>query len=413
MHHQPPMPATSPLTPDQCSDRERRHVRARTLTVACSAHALHDGFADLLYVLLPLWQSQFGLAYSVVGLLRAAYSATMAGFQIPSSLFAELLGKRAMLVLGTLLAGIGFILAGVGGSFVALCIGLIVSGLGSSTQHPLASALVASTYAGRESRAALATYNFSGDVGKMLLPAAAGLLLTFCSWQASLTAFGCAGLFAAAAILLALRPATAAREDDLTPLAQVAPNKQESDWRGFSALFSLGLIDSATRMSFLTFLPFVLEAKGAGLTTIGFALTLVFSGGAAGKLLCGKLGASIGVVRTVWLTELMTAGGIIAILLLPLSGSLSVLVLVGIALNGTSSVLYGTVPELVADAQRGKAFGIFYTGTIGAGAIAPILCGWFGDLTGIAGAMIAVALFVLLTLPLSWLVNHRLEFPSR
>ena len=39
-------------------------------------------------------------------------------------------------------------------------------------------------------------------------------------------------------------------------------------------------------------------------------------------------------------------------------------------LNGTSSVLYGTVPELVATEQREKAFGIFYTGTIGAGALA-------------------------------------------
>jgi FSR family fosmidomycin resistance protein-like MFS transporter len=27
----------------------------RTIAVACGAHVLHDGFTDLLYVLLPLW----------------------------------------------------------------------------------------------------------------------------------------------------------------------------------------------------------------------------------------------------------------------------------------------------------------------------------------------------------------------
>src|SRR2546423_6318543 len=56
----------------------------RTMAVACGAHILHDGYTDLLYVLLPLWQAQFGLGYAEVGLLRALYVGAMAGFQIPA-----------------------------------------------------------------------------------------------------------------------------------------------------------------------------------------------------------------------------------------------------------------------------------------------------------------------------------------
>ena len=78
------------------------------------------------------------------------------------------------------------------------------------------------------------------------------------------------------------------------------------------------MIDSATRMAFLTFLPFVLTAKGASLQTVGLALTLVFAGGAAGKLVCAFIGARIGVVATVWLTETVTALGIMVLLPLPL-----------------------------------------------------------------------------------------------
>ena len=63
------------------------------------------------------------------------------------------------------------------------------------------------------------------------------------------------------------------------------------------------MIDSATRMGFLTFLPFLLKLKGADLPTIGIALTLVFAGGAAGKLVCGWLGARLGVLKAVFLTE--------------------------------------------------------------------------------------------------------------
>jgi MFS transporter, FSR family, fosmidomycin resistance protein len=56
---------------------------------------------------------------------------------------------------------------------------------------------------------------------------------------------------------------------------------------------------------------------------------------------------------------------------------------IGIGLNGTSSVLYGTVPELVAREARTRAFGIFYTGTAGASAVAPPIMGLFGDRFGV------------------------------
>jgi len=116
---------------------------------------------------------------------------------------------------------------------------------------------------------------------------------------------------------------------------------------GFRLLLGIGAIDNAARSGFLTFLPFLLQAKGASLTTIALALSLVLAGGAAGKLVCGYLGARLGVLTTVLLTEGSTAAGMVALLALPLDVVLIVLPLVGIALNGTSSVLYGTVPELV------------------------------------------------------------------
>ena len=170
---------------------------------------------------------------------------------------------------------------------------------------------------------------------------------------------------------------------------------------GFPLLLSVGVIDSATRMAFLTFLPFVLTAKGASLPTIGLALTLVFAGGAAGKLVCAFIGARIGAVATVWLTEAVTALGIVALLPLSLEAALLLLPLVGVALNGTSSVLYGSVPDLVEPARRQRAFGIFYTGTIGAGAVSPAIYGLLGDAVGVNSALVVVAAVVLLTLPIT------------
>ena len=69
----------------------------RAIGVACGAHALHDGYTDLIYVMLPLWQAEFGIGYAALGLLRTCYSGTMAGFQIPSALLSERLGLPLVL----------------------------------------------------------------------------------------------------------------------------------------------------------------------------------------------------------------------------------------------------------------------------------------------------------------------------
>jgi MFS family permease len=161
-------------------------------------------------------------------------------------------------------------------------------------------------------------------------------------------------------------------------------------------------------MAFLLFLPFVLTQKGASLQTVGLAMTLVFAGGAVGKLACAFIGARIGAIGTVWLTEGLAAAGILALLPLPLDAALVVLPLIGVALNGTSSVLYGSVPDLVEPRWRTRALSIFYTGTIGSGALAPILFGWIGDRLGVSLALILVASFTLLTLPVAALLRRPL-----
>ncbi len=370
------------------------------MAVACGAHVLHDGYTDLLYVLLPLWQAQFGLDYAAVGLLRALYVGAMAGFQMPAGSLAQRFGGPLVLGLGTALAGIGYLAAGASVGFPMLLGALVLGGLGSGVQHPISANLVAQAFPGARSRQALAGYNFSGDLGKMAFPAATAFLLTLMPWRAVTTVIGVVGLGVAAAILSVrgLPSRETIREDvAAAPETEAAPSG-----RGFPLLLSIAMVDSATRMGFLTFLPFLLKMKGAGLPEIGVALTLIFTGGACGKLACGWLGQRLGVMRATWVTEGATALGIVALLPLPLFGAFAVLPLIGVALNGTSSVLYGTVPELVAPERRQRAFSIFYTGGVGAGAIAPVLYGIISDLLSVPVMMMLVASVVLVTLPLSW-----------
>ena len=379
----------------------------RTMAVACGAHILHDGYTDLLYVLLPLWQVEFALGYAEVGLMRALYVGALAGFQVPAGMLAERFGGVLVLGLGTALAGVGYLIAGASVGFSMLVGALILGGLGSGVQHPIGAHLVSQAFTGSRSRGALAAYNFSGDLGKMAFPAATAGLLILMPWRSATMIIGIVGLIAAAAIL-AVR-GLPGRGGKIDEAAKSAADEAPASGRGFPLLLSIAMIDSATRMGFLTFLPFLLKMKGADLPTIGIALTLIFTGGATGKLVCGWLGTRLGVVRATWLTEGITAAGILILLPLPLYAGLVVLPLIGVALNGTSSIIYGTVPELVPPERRQRAFSIFYTGGVGAGALAPVLYGLMSDLFSVPAMMVLVAAVVLVTFPLVWWLRPHLR----
>jgi MFS family permease len=395
---------TSARTPADVSRKDER----RAVAVACGAHVLHDGFTDTVYILLPIWQSEFGLGYAALGLMKTVFSGALAGFQIPSGLLGERFGAPLVLALGTAVVGLGYCLAGLSTGHAMLIVALFLGGLGASTQHPLGSSLIAQAFAGVRSRKAIGTYNFTGDLGKMAMPAVASLLFLVLSWRHTLIALGAVGVLASFAIFASaprLREAHAAKTQ--SGAASRQPGRTHAV--AFPLLLSVGMIDNATRAAFLTFLPFVLTAKGAGLQTIGTSLALVFAGGAAGKLVCTFIGVRIGTVATVWLTESATALGIVAILLLPLAPALVVLPIIGIALNGTSSVLYGSVPELVDAKKRTRAFSVFYTAAIGSGALAPTIYGVLGDAAGVPTAMLIAAGIVLITLPLTLLLRPALR----
>ena len=393
--------------------------RARAvLAAACSIHFVHDGFSDILYVLLPIWAAEFRLTFAQVGIIRSVYSGAMAAFQIPAGVLAERWGERRLLAAGTAITACGFIAAGTAGGFLSLLAVLLIAGLGSGVQHPLSSSLVSKAYETGPRRAALGTYNFSGDLGKVAVPAAVAFGALVVGWRTASAAYGVVGLVAAAAILGVL-----ARLGVDVPAATVDARPEEpiavrSGWgirdlRGFQALTAIGMIDNATRTGFLTFLPFALIAKGSSVVGVGTALALLFAGGAAGKFACGLVAERLGVIRTVVLTEAATALGILALIPSPLPVALALLPLMGVALNGTSSVLYGTVADLVSADRRSRAYGLYYTVTIMSSALAPSVYGVIGDLAGVSTTLVVVSALVLTTIPLCFVLRVSVAEPAR
>ena len=367
------------------------------------AHFTHDGFADMLYIFFPVWQAQFGLTLAEVGLFKMLFSGTLALFQVPCSFLARRVEAGRLLWSGTLLTSVA--MAGCGWCATSLVLGclLVIGGFGESVQHPLSSTLIANAYTDIERRrTALSIFNVSGDIGKLVFPAVAALLISRFDWPVASHVMGLFGVVVALTLIFLSMPITPFA---CNPSAEINDiENQTSIWRGngaFVALLSIGILDSATRMGFLTYFPFLLRDKGASIALTGLALSFIFAGGIAGKFFCGILATRVGVLRTVLITEFLTAACIWGTIVLPLGAVLVLCPILGLALNGTSSVLYGSVPELVPLEQRNHSFAVFYTATIGSGAISPILYGFIGDLAGLTPTLLIIGIVVLSTLPLT------------
>ena len=380
----------------------------RTLATCCAVHTVHDGLSDVTYVLLPLLAQTFGLSLAQVGLIRSAHRTAMATFQIPAGLVAERVGERNLLALGTLIAGVAFLALGYAPGFWAILVALFFAGLGSAVQHPLSSTIISHAYPGEGRRAALGTYNFFGDVGKFAFGGIVSVLLfAGISWQAPVIGFGLLGIITSIAVFAYVANS---RDHRLSMTGQIKPPARAGGWgirdrQGFTALCLIEILDSSTRTGFLTFIAFVLIAKGMPDGWAVLSVPLVLVGGMAGKLACGFLAERLGIARMIIITEVATGCGILATLALPGAVSFLLLPLIGVVLNGTSSVLYATIGDFVEQDRLPRAFGLFYTLGSLCGIAAPLGYGLIGDLYGIETAFAIIGVAIFLTVPLAALMN--------
>jgi len=373
----------------------------RALATCCAAHTLHDGLSDLTYVLLPLLAQTFGLSLTQVGMIRAAHRTAMAAFQIPAGLIAERFGARNLLACGTAIAGAAFVGLGYASGFWMILTALFFAGVGSAVQHPLCSSIISNAYPGAGRRAALGTYNLFGDVGKFAFGGVLSLLLLAgLPWQAPVVVYGVIGMAIALVTFIwisAHGAAAAAPAADTTTRSRGWGIRNR---RGFVALCLIEIIDSSTRVGFLTLIAFLMIEKGMANGWAALSVPLILVGGMAGKLACGLLAERVGIIRTIIITEIATGACILLTVALPGIAAFLLLPLLGVVLQGTSSVLYATTGDLVEADRLPRAFGLIYTIGSMCGIAAPLGYGLAGDHYGVDTAIALMGAAILLTLPL-------------
>jgi len=376
--------------------------KVRALFSFSAFHFIDDGFTDSIYLLLPFIAAELNLSFSQVGLLKGVFSGSMGLIQFPLSLLGERIGELTVIAIGTLGLASGFLILSRVYTFPLILLSLIFAKGTGGGQHGLSSSLLSRVFELSGRRAAMGTYNFSGDLGKVCFPFLLALMINWWGWRHAVFNLSILGLIAGVVLwCLAKKNATPLHAP---PRERMVSKK--SDWgirnpKSFTALLTIGIIDIMTRNALLTFLPFLLLRRGISETQVGFALTLLFAGGAVGKFTCGILAEWFGIIPMVIGTEILTSAGILSLAFFSPSVIWILLPIVGIVLNGTSSVLYATVAEIISPMARSRGYGLYYAITLGSGAVSPLAYGFLTDALGLSFTIISAALMVLLTIPLS------------
>ena len=380
----------------------------RTLYFGSVMHIWSDLHFALMFPLLPLIQSDMGLSFTQVGILRAAYSGASAVLQIPAGFLAENMGEFWLLLAGNMWVSVGLVGMALAPMFVMLVVLSFFGGLGGGFQHPLASSMVSRAYDDSGRSTAVGTVNFAGDLGKMIAPPiVTGAIAISMGWRQLLWVIGLASLVFMAAAALTRRAVDIGR-----PVRDMEETDggRSSNTRlsGFATLSGIGALDSMARVGALTFLPFVLISKDVSQSQAISMLLFVFIGGAAGKFVVGWLGDKFSTVSLIWATKGLTAVLIVLALYAPMTVMIPLLVLLGIGLNGTSSILYATVAEYVPANRRGRFYGFFYTTNEIGTVIAPIGYGLVADTYSLSATMLIMGGATALILPVSLLLlTHR------
>lgn len=395
----------------------QEHQLRATLWWASLAHFLNDGLEAAITPLLPFIAADLALTYGQAGAVKSALNALISLSQLPAGFLANYLGEAGSLGLGLGWLSGSFLAMGLAGSYPVLLLLMASAGIGGGVYHPVGTAWVSRVFWGGQRGTAVGTLNFSGDVGKVVLPAIAGTLAVWMGWRHGLVFLGGIGVLAALSFLFWAGAIGRARQptNRLDPASGngVAASAMRLQATGesaklgvarpkqFALICTIGLMDQAQRAAVLAFLGFLLLGKGQPEAALGWLVAVTLAGGALGKFGCGWLTDRLEDRRVMAMTEIGVTVGAMLLAFLDLGPLLVPLLLAfGFALNGTSSVIYTRLADTLQPEYFSRGYGLYYTLSFGSSALAPVLYGLLADRQGLNWVYPTIAIVTLGILPL-------------
>jgi MFS transporter, FSR family, fosmidomycin resistance protein len=367
------------------------------MRVWATAHAVDDLYQGLVPATVPYFVLERDFSYAAASGLALAATVGSAVPQLLVGWIADKRGLHWLSPVGLACAAVGFGLAGVVDSYVAVWLLLLLSGLGVAMFHPPA---------GRDARAeaghsatAMSYFAAGGSVGFFLGPTLATPVLD--TWGLSATA-----AFIPPGLLMGYVLYRHTRR--LTARAVASRHGHGIDRpRLFVLLIAVEVVRSSVSFGVNTFVAlYWIRELGASSALGGTALALELGGGVIGTLLGGRIADRLGLVRTVQLGNTLLIPALVALLLCrDAYAALPLIVLVGLVTNIPFAVLIKLGQDYLPT-RPGTAAGVTLGLAVSAGGLFMPVLGTIADHHGPRGAFVVLAAIPVLAVALSWRLSE-------
>jgi MFS family permease len=177
----------------QAAETVSNSRRNLVLGVVNLSHVFNHMQSGMVSVLYPVMMGELGFGYFQIGVLQTIYQLSAMGFQVIYGVLARFFPRAILLGIGNFICGTFYMATGLTQNFVQVGAMRGLSGLGSSVQHPVGSAILVSYFEKARGRV-LTLHHSAGNLGAFLAPAIAGTLLLWTDWRTVFLIVGLPGV---------------------------------------------------------------------------------------------------------------------------------------------------------------------------------------------------------------------------
>ena len=136
----------------------------------------------MLGVIYPLMMKELGMSYIAIASLAAVYNTLGSVFQAAYGFVVPYVRRGVILGVGNCVLGLSVAAAGFASNFNHFFTARLIGGIGSSPQHPVGSSMLASHFGVARGRT-LAFHSTAGQIGSLLAPLLAAVMVTYIGWR--------------------------------------------------------------------------------------------------------------------------------------------------------------------------------------------------------------------------------------
>jgi len=350
---------------------------AKVIGLVGGVHALSHYFQLALPPLFPLLRDEFGVSWSLLGMVVGAFYVASGISQFVSGFAVDRFGARPVMFAGLALLAGGTVLAGFAPGIGALFACAALMGIGNGVFHPVDFAILNASVAHGRLGHAYSVHGIGGSLGYAASPIVTFALASAIGWRPALVVTGIAGLVALGIV--------ATQRADLSGHRAHGPSMSHAGAASLFrqpailACFAYFALVTASATGLQTFSPAVLNvAYDIPLALATSAVTAFLLGGAAGIVAGGFLAvrttrhdrvAAIGLAlgAALLLTTVVAPPNYATVL--PLFAA------IGIVTGATGPSRDMIVRNATPEGATGRVYGFVYSALDVGATIGPI---WFG-----------------------------------